>query len=93
MLPKYADIELPLLQELARRDGQARPGDRDASANSVYEALADHFGLTPSDRAEVILERGTARLKWENMVRYAVRHLRSTGNIEKNSAHGVWVLA
>jgi restriction endonuclease Mrr len=92
MLPKYTEIERPLLQELGRRGGQARPADRDASGRSVYEALADHFQLTAADRAEVIYESGTPRSKWENMVRYAVRKLKDTGAIAKDAPHGVWAL-
>jgi hypothetical protein len=30
MLPKYTDVELPLLGELVRRGGSCAPGDPDA---------------------------------------------------------------
>ena len=86
----YAEIEVPLLRELAQRGGSARPSDRGASGKSVYEALADHFSLTAADLSEVVYEYGKPRSKWENMVRYAVRSLRKTGGIERGGAYGVW---
>ena len=92
MLPKYADIEGPLLHELARRGGSARPADVDASGQSVYAALAAHFRLTPADLGAVIYENGVARSTWENMVRYAVRALRAKGAIQKGGTHGVWAI-
>jgi hypothetical protein len=92
MLPTYADIEVPLMRELARRGGSARPADRDSSGRSVYEALAEYFRLTPSDLAEVFYENGKPRSKWETMVRYAVRSLRKTGEIERGGAYGVWAI-
>ena len=48
MFPPYEDIEGPLLRELLRRGGQARLSDRDAQGRTVYEALADHFRLSPA---------------------------------------------
>ena len=92
MLPMYAEIEVPLLRELAKRGGSARPADRGASGKSVYGALAEHFRLTEADLSEVVYEDGKPRSKWENMVRYAVRSLRKTGEIEKGGAHGVWAI-
>ena len=92
MLPSYAEIEVPLLREIALRGGSARPSDRGILNKSVYEALADHFRLTEADLGEMVYEDGKQRSKWENMVRYAVRSLRKTGEIEKGGAYGVWVI-
>jgi len=91
MFPKYTDVERPLLQELLRRGGQARPADRDATGRSVYEALADHFQLSKLERQEAILENGKPRSRWENMVRYAVRKLKDTGELE-SPLYGVWAV-
>jgi len=92
VFPKYRDIEQPLLDELERRGGKAKPSDRDNSGRSVYEALADHFSLSKAERDETIMEHGTPRSKWENMVRYAVRSLRKTGAVAAHREHGVWEL-
>lgn len=91
MFPTYREIETPLLDELRRRGGRARPVDRDAHGRTIYEALADHFRLTPQDLRETITENGKQRSKWENMVRYARRHLVDLGHID-NSVYGVWRL-
>ena len=92
MFPRYHDIEKPLLEELQRRGGKARPSDKDRTGHSVYEALADHFSLSKTERDATIVEKGTSRSKWENMVRYAVRSLRDRGAIGRGE-HGVWKLA
>lgn len=92
MFPRYSEIEGPLVEELRCRGGASRPADRDSSGRTVYAALADHFHLSPAERNEVIYEDGTARSKWENMVRYAVRKLKQRGEI-KNPEHGVWEVA
>ena len=89
MFPTYREIEQPLVDELRRRGGRARPADKDRSGRTVYEALADHFRLSPQARAAVIYERGIARSKWENMVRYARRRLKDDGLVS-TPEHGVW---
>ena len=68
--PAYEDIERPLMDELRRRGGAARPSDKDGQGRTVYDALADHFRLSPEARNAVIYENGVARSKWENMVRW-----------------------
>ncbi len=88
MFPTYHQVERPLLAELRRRGGSARPADRDSSGRSVYDALADHFKLSEADRLSVIYEKGIPRSKWENMVRYAVRRLKDQGLMVRG-AHGV----
>jgi restriction endonuclease Mrr len=92
MFPAYAEIEAPLLAELRRRGGSARPADTDANGRSVYEALAEYFKLSGAEHGEVIYERGNPRSRWENMVRYAVRSLRAQGLIARGE-HGVWRIA
>ena len=89
MLPRYDAIKVPLLDELHRRGGQAKPSSRDSNGRTVYQALADHFGLSKADLEEQTSE---GRPKFENMVRYAVRGLRDEGEILKGT-HGLWVLA
>ncbi len=67
MLPKYADVELPLLRELVRRGGGCAPDDLDTHGRTVYESLADQFNLSQADRAMLNRER-KPRPRWENMV-------------------------
>lgn len=87
--PSYEDIEDPLLQELRRRGGSARPSDRDRQGRNVYDALADHFRLPREARDAVIYEKGIARSKWENMVRWARRKLVDHGLLVRGLP-GVW---
>lgn len=92
MLPMYEDIEGPLLQELLRRGGSARPGDQH-NGKTIYESLGDVFGLTKADYEECVIEpkTGTPRSKWENMVRWARRKLVERDLLD-GSQHGVWAL-
>ena len=65
-------------------DSSLRPGD-------IYDGLADHFSLTPEDRA---LERSSETF-WENEVRWARQALVDDGYILPidQSQRGVWKLA
>lgn len=93
-LPMYREIEDPLVEELRSRGGKSRPQDKGPKGKSIYDALADHFHLTEEERVAVIYENGTARSKWHNMVRYAVRSLKDAGVLKKYGAqHGVWELS
>lgn len=93
MLPKYKEIQDPLLAEIDRRGGAVRPSDRNHDGLSVYGALANYFSLTGSDLAEKVYEsNGTPRPKWENMVRWARNDLRKRGLID-GGRHGVWALS
>ena len=46
MYPKYIDICEPLIAELYKRGGQSKPSSKNELGLTVYDALADHFGLT-----------------------------------------------
>lgn len=48
MLPKYRDIYLPLLLEIAKRGGKSRPSDHQ-EGKTVYEALALALNLKRED--------------------------------------------
>jgi len=88
MLPKYADVELPLLRELVRRGGGCAPDDLDTHGRTVYESLADQFNLSQADRAVLNRER-KPRPRWENMVRWARQKLLDRGFLLGNKP-GVW---
>ena len=91
MLPTYDDIWLPLLAELSRRGGHSRPRDTNDFGQTIY-ALAHYFALTPSDINEKVFEEnGTARSKWENMVRWTRNDHKKDGLLLAPS-HGVWAI-
>jgi hypothetical protein len=93
MFPKYAEICGPLLTELARRGGAARPREKDGAGLTIYESLAVHFALSEEARIATIEEKGgIVRSKWANMVRWARNDLRKAGLLE-NAEHGVWRLS
>lgn len=92
MLPKYEEIEIPLLAELHARGGRSRPKQRDSRGRTVYEALAQYFQLTGADLSEKVVEsNGTTRSKWENMVRWARNELRKK-ELLIASGYGVWAV-
>lgn len=93
MFPKYREVQEPLLNELIRRGGSARPSDRDSLGRTIYDALADAFSLSDEDRSELIYERnGTPRSKWENIVRWVRNDLKKKGIID-GSQQGIWTVS
>jgi restriction endonuclease Mrr len=92
MLPSYDDICLPLLAEIHVRGGQSKPRDKNRHGQTIYAALANYFSLTQTDLSRKVLEDdGTARSKWENMVRWARNDLKKKGLLLAPS-HGVWAI-
>ncbi len=90
MFPKYQEIQIPLLHELKNRSGMSRPSDKNTDGKTIYEALADEFGLTNDLRVLQIYEAdGTPRSKWENMVRWTRNDLRKKNFLDSPS-HGIW---
>lgn len=72
-IPEYNEIKVPALELLA--DGKVR------RASETYDVLAHSFGLTPTERAEV-LPSGTQR-RWENRVLWALYDLYRAGLLSK----------
>lgn len=93
MFPKYSEIEVPLLVELVRRGGRAKPSDLDRSNRTIYEVLADHFGLSEEARKAKIKEKNRFRSEWENKVRWARNTLLKKKLIDAPSEWGVWVIS
>jgi restriction endonuclease Mrr len=85
--PPYAEIEDPLLCLILFRGGPAH----EVRASDTYRPLADFFGLSDSERREV-LDDDTGRSKWNNMVQWARRTLKKRGFLAA-AAHGVWRLS
>ncbi|MCK9389159.1 MAG: winged helix-turn-helix domain-containing protein, partial [Sulfuritalea sp.] len=92
MLPVYNEIYIPLLAEIRSRGGRSKPRDKNRHGQTIYTALAEYFALTQADLNEKVLEEdGTARSKWENMVRWARNDLKKKGLLLAPS-HGVWAV-
>ncbi len=94
MFPKYSEIYLPLMMELARRGGQSKPSDENKEGQTVYEALADYFGLSEEARTLTIVDdsNGNVRSKWNNRVRWARSDLKKFGHLDA-SQYGIWALS
>lgn len=85
--PQYQEIEDPLLCLILFRGGPAH----EVHASDTYRPLADFFSLSDSERHEV-LDDGTGRSKWNNMVQWARRTLKKRGFLAA-AGHGVWRLS
>lgn len=92
MYPKYIDIREPLIAELYKRRGESKPSSLNEQGLTVYDALANYFGLTAEARNFKIYEdNGTERSKWHNIVRWVRNDLKKAGLLYAPS-HGVWAL-
>ena len=81
--PSYKDIELPLLNEIARRGGQAKPSE-------LYAPLAEVFHLTQED---LKVKRSSQRdTRWKNDVQFVRKVLVEQGELypTSSSGHGVY---
>lgn len=87
MFPKYSEIQIPLLRELAKRGGSSEPSERGPQGRTVYAALADYFDLSETARDTEIPASG--RSKWKNMVRWARNDLKKKGLLS-SPRRGVW---
>ena len=72
-IPDYEQIKLPALEFLA--DGQIR------RLRDVYDEVAENFGLTSEERAE-LLPSGT-QLRWNNRVNWACYDLYKAGLLDR----------
>jgi len=94
MFPSQKDMEIPLLQELARRGGSAKPNSQDASGKNVYESLADYFDLTQEEREQLgryHITKGQYRNIWINEVQQVRRRLVSQ-ELVSNEKYGTWTI-
>ncbi len=72
-IPDYEQVKLPALALLS--DGQVR------RLRDVYDEVAENFGLTPEERAE-LLPSGT-QLRWNNRVNWACYDLYKAGILQR----------
>lgn len=80
--PKRREIEIPLLIELKKLGGEAKPKD-------LYERVAKHFPELTREDLERKLDSSPSIYKWRNMVQWVRQTLVSSGDID-GSVHGVW---
>ncbi len=81
-IPKQNDLEIPLLEELEKSGGKARPQD-------LCPRIAYHFPeLTPEDLEE---ELATGGRRWANRIQWARHVCVDRGEIDK-STRGVWAI-
>lgn len=81
-LPKQSEIDIPLLEEIAKAGGKLRPRD-------AYRLVRNHFpSITDADLA-IRLKCG--HVVWDNSVQWARQHLVKRGEIDK-SVRGVWAI-
>ena len=90
MFPKYEEIQIPLLSEIANRGGKSRPADKNSKGQTIYEAIADYFGLSADTlNIEIYEANDKPRSKWENMVRWTRNDLVKQGYLI-STTRGVW---
>lgn len=87
MFPGYEDVEEPLLCFILFHGGP----QHQVRASDTYRPLADFFGLSAAQRHEV-LDDGTGRPKWNNMVQWARRKLKER-SLLADAGYGVWKLS
>jgi restriction system protein len=78
--PKEKEIEIPLLKELIKAGGSAKP-------NAIMDRIASYFPALTSENLEECNPNGEC--KWKNMVRWTRQYLVSRGAIN-NSTRGIW---
>jgi restriction endonuclease Mrr len=87
MLPKYIDINLPLLKEIVRCGDRINVSDK-YNGKTIYQSLSEFFKLSQED---LDAETKDGRNKWENMVQWARNDLVKLGYLS-SSETGVWAV-
>jgi len=80
--PKQSDVEIPLLLEIDKAGGQARPQD-------VYAKVAEHFTQLTAEDLERRMESYPTTYKWQNHVQWARQKLVVKGELD-GSVRGIW---
>lgn len=80
--PRQADIEIPLLAEIDKLGGEAKPKD-------LYDRLAIHFGLSDAQKQKT-LGPNDKRNKWRNIVQWTRSNLVHRKGELAVSERGTW---
>lgn len=81
-LPKQADVEIPLLEEIEKAGGSAKPKD-------LYPRVTEHFpDITPEDRLARI---ASGHLTWSNRIQWVRQELLNKGELD-GSVRNVWAI-
>lgn len=81
-LPKQADVEIPLLMEIEKAGGKARPKD-------LYPRVTAHFPQITQEDLERILPAGNPH--WTNRVQFVRQALVQKGELD-GSVRGIWAI-
>ena len=82
--PKQKEIQIPLLIELKKQGGKAKPQD-------LYDKVAQHFPELTQEDLERRMENHPSINKWKNMVQWVRQSLVESQEID-SSIRGVWGL-
>ena len=64
MIPRYAHIEIPLLAELLRRGGRARPSDADEAEREKHRYFIYRVSRVSTEAPEIeIIQDPSARIR------------------------------
>ena len=80
--PKQIEIEIPLLQALAKLGGEGKPRD-------VYPIVTTHFPQLTVEEQEERFENYPSTRKWTNLVQWVRQRLVDVGQID-GSQRGIW---
>lgn len=81
-LPKPKEIELPLLYEIEKAGGAAKPKD-------IYDKVAAHFpGMTAAERAETV---SSGPNRFNNRITWVLSRLKDKGELSQPST-GIWTI-
>ena len=81
-LPKQADVEIPLLLEIEKAGGKARPKD-------LYPRVTAHFPQITQEDLKRMLPAGNPQ--WTNRIQWVRLHLIKDGELD-GSERGVWAI-
>ena len=91
LFPSRERICAALLVHILENGGE----DHAVLAGKTYQPLADHFGLSPSEREasrDRVYGDGRPEPAWHSAVQYARRNLVSRGLVSRDGGVGVWML-
>ncbi len=80
-LPTYSQIELPLLKEIWKAGGEARPRD-------IYPLIRQHFPHITDQELQLKLPSGSGNL-WTNRIQWARQSLVAKGELYREP-RGIW---
>ncbi len=84
VMPTQRQVEIPLLQEVEARGGQARPKD-------LYARIAAHFPELTQEEMEEVFPDNPSNRRWDNQVQWARQRLIGKGELI-SPKRGLWAI-